>query len=237
MQMTRKLSQVMGLGNESTSAYTSASWDPELYHDALSEDSPEGADAPVSAGEEDVASAPPRMAMGKRISTFFGIDSGAREAAVDVQGEEKQLQSATGSKEELVSRVKNKVSVFLAMTRPHDSAESSTPPPESSNAAHREIDLPTTFHRSSGRRQHPRPKQGPGKTTSTPWKRSAPIQSQHQVHMLSTLQLISITFFAVSGVRTPIISTSPVLHISSPLTLKLPMWATQKHERFLTLGP
>ncbi|OAE30760.1 hypothetical protein AXG93_4876s1010 [Marchantia polymorpha subsp. ruderalis] len=198
MQITRRLSQVMGLSNESTAPYTSASWDPELYHDALSDVSLEVADAPV-AGEEDVAAAPPRMAMGKRISTFFGIDSGAREADVDAEREEKQLPSTSGSKEELVSRVKNKVSVFLAMTRPHESAESSTPPPESSDAAQREIDLPTTFHRSSGRRQHPRLKQGPGKSSSTPWKRSAPIQSQHQVHMLSTLQLISITFFAVSG--------------------------------------
>lgn len=226
----------MGLSNESTAPYTSASWDPELYHDALSDVSLEVADAPV-AGEEDVAAAPPRMAMGKRISTFFGIDSGAREADVDAEREEKQLPSTSGSKEELVSRVKNKVSVFLAMTRPHESAESSTPPPESSDAAPREIDLPTTFHRSSGRRQHPRLKQGPGKSSSTPWKRSAPIQSQHQVHMLSTLQLISITFFAVSGVRTPIFTTAPVHLIPSPLTLRPPIWATQEHKRFLTLGP
>ncbi|KAL3676939.1 hypothetical protein R1sor_026887 [Riccia sorocarpa] len=185
----RRLSQVMGLGNESTSAYTSAVWgrDPEHYGEVDSQSIPEeGPHFPH----------PRSMTIGQRISVFFGVEPHARvsENFPRDQGEDEDRASASDT--ELVSRMKRKMTTFLAIRNPSDRSEgSTTTEAESSEAAERRIDLPS-FYRSGDRR---RPKQGAGKPTTTSRKWGAAISSQHQVQLLSTLQLISITFFAVSG--------------------------------------
>ncbi|KAL2608951.1 hypothetical protein R1flu_027524 [Riccia fluitans] len=192
----RRLSQVMGLGSGTTSAYISATWgaEPEHFDEELIPDShsiPEV--GPLSPSAAFFPSSRSRT-IGQRISMFFGVDPDANENFFRDQGEVDRASSS--EPKELVSRMKRKMTTFLAITSPCDSPEgSTTTAAESSDAAEKRVDL-SSFNRSGDRK---RPKQGAVKPTSSSRKRGAAISSQHQVQLLSTLQLISITFFAVSG--------------------------------------
>ncbi|KAL2624373.1 hypothetical protein R1flu_008618 [Riccia fluitans] len=191
----RRLSQVMGLGNGTTSAYISATWgrEPEPFDEALIPDShsiPEV--GPLSPSTAFFPSSSSRT-IGQRIFMFFGVDPNANENFFRDQGEVDRALSS--EPKELVSRMKRKMTTFLAITSSSESPEGSITAAESSDAAEKIIDLPS-FNRSGDRK---RPKQGAVKPTSYSRKRGAAISSQHQVQLLSTLQRISITFFYFSG--------------------------------------